>query len=79
MPAEAEQLYRERGRGTATRKGLDRRKVESIIRHYENQTVEEAIAEAEAAYASDRVTMMAVPVEPAPKVQKLIARQKRPA
>jgi hypothetical protein len=60
-------------------KGWNRRKVEAVIRHYENQTDDDAIAEAEAAYKSNRITMMAVPIELVPKVQKLISRQKRPA
>lgn len=60
-------------------KGWNRRKVEEVIRYYENQTDDEAIAEAEAAYSSNRITMMAVPVELVSKVQKLISRQKRPA
>jgi hypothetical protein len=55
--------------------GWDRKKVQAVIRHYENQSGADAIAEAEAAYESHRVTMMAVPVELVPKVQKLIARR----
>jgi hypothetical protein len=56
-------------------KGLKRRKVQAIIAHYENQTDDQAIAEDEAAYHSNTVTMMGVPVELVPKVQKLIARR----
>jgi hypothetical protein len=60
-------------------KGWNRRKVEAVIRYYENQTDDEAIAEAEAAYKSSRFSMIAVPIELVPKVQQLISRQKRPA
>jgi hypothetical protein len=56
-------------------KGLNRRKVQAIIAHYESQTEEQAVAEDEAVYKSNRVTMMGVPVDLVPKVQKLIARR----
>ena len=56
-------------------KGWNRRRAEDVIRHYERQSDDEAIAEAEAAYESTETTMMAVPVELVPKVQKLIAKQ----
>jgi hypothetical protein len=56
-------------------RGLNRRKVQAIIAHYENQTEDEAVAEDEAAYHDDSVTMMGVPVALVPKVQKLIARR----
>jgi hypothetical protein len=55
--------------------GWDRKRVRAVLRHYENQSDADAIAEAEAAYESHRVTMMAIPVELVPKVQKLIARR----
>ena len=51
------------------------KKVEAVIRYYENQSDEDAIAEAEAAYRNTRSTMMEVPVELVPRVQKLIARR----
>ena len=56
-------------------RGWDRKKVEAVIRYYENQSDEDAIAEAEAAYRNTRSTMMEVPVELVPRVQKLIARR----
>ena len=56
-------------------KGWDRKRVEAVINHYQNQTGDEATAEDEAAYNSTTVTMMAVPVELVPKVQKLIAKR----
>jgi hypothetical protein len=55
-------------------KGWDRKRVAAVIHHYENQTDDEAIAEAEAAYNSVTTTMMQVPVELVPKVRKLIAK-----
>ena len=53
-------------------KGWDRKKVADVIRHYESQSDDAAIAEAEAAYDSTETTMMAVPVSLVPAVQKLI-------
>jgi response regulator of citrate/malate metabolism len=57
-------------------KGLNRKKVQEIIEYYENQTDEEAIAEAEAAYKSPTSTMIQVPNELVPKVQKMIAKKR---
>jgi hypothetical protein len=56
-------------------RGLNRQKVEAIIAHYENQTEDEAVSEDEAAYHNNTVTMMGVPVDLVPKVQKLIAKR----
>jgi hypothetical protein len=56
-------------------KGWNARKVKELARHYEKQSEGEAAAEDEAAYHSTRTTMMAVPVELVPKVQKLIAKR----
>jgi hypothetical protein len=56
-------------------KGWSERKVKELIRHYENQSEDEAVAEDEAAYQSTRTTMVAVPVELVPQVQKLIAKR----
>lgn len=56
-------------------KGLDRKKVQSVIRHYESQSDDDAIAEAAAAYRDIRTTMMPIPVELVPRVQKLIAKR----
>jgi len=56
-------------------RGLNREKVAAIIAHYENQTEDEAVTEDEAAYHNKTVTMMGVPVELVPKVQKMIARR----
>jgi len=56
-------------------KGWSRKRVEALIDHYENQSDEEAIAEDNAAYENIRHTMMAVPVELVPKVQRMIAKK----
>ena len=56
-------------------KGWDRQRVESVIDYYDKQTDDEAIVEAEAAYDSKTTTMMQVPNELVPKVQKLIAKR----
>ena len=56
-------------------KGWDRKKVASVIRHHENQSDDDAIAEAAAAYRAIRTTMMPIPVELVPRVQKMIAKQ----
>jgi hypothetical protein len=56
-------------------KGWNRLKVQRVIAHYEGQTDEEAIAEDEAAYTDPAFTMMQVPTELVPRVQKLIAKR----
>jgi hypothetical protein len=58
-------------------KGWNRKKVAAVLAHYENQTEDEAVAEDEAAYHSTLVTMMAIPVDLVPKVQKLLAKRAR--
>jgi hypothetical protein len=56
-------------------KNLNRKKVQALINYYENQTDDEAISEAEAAYKNPAFTMMAIPVELVPKVQRLISKR----
>jgi hypothetical protein len=56
-------------------KGWDKKKVNRLIKHYETQSGDDAVAEDEAAYRSTQVTMMAVPVALVPQVQKLIAKR----
>ena len=56
-------------------KGWTRKRVQALADYYDHQSDEEAIAEAEAAYRSTTVTMMAIPVELVPKVQKLLAKR----
>ncbi len=55
--------------------GWDRKRAQAIASYYENQSDAHAIAEAEAAYASTTSTMMQVPIELVPQVQKLIRRR----
>jgi hypothetical protein len=56
-------------------KGWTARSIQDLIDHYENQSEDDAVAEDEAAYRSTVMTMMAVPVELVPAVQKLIAKR----
>lgn len=56
-------------------KGLDRKKVQELIDYYENQSDDEAIAEAEAAYRDKATTMMQIPNRLVPKIRKLIAKR----
>jgi hypothetical protein len=56
-------------------KGWNRQKVQRVIAHYENQTDDQAIAEDEAAYNNPAFTMMQVPKDLVPRVQKLIAKR----
>lgn len=53
--------------------GLDRRKAQAIMDHHENQTEDQAVAEDEAAYHSNSITMVAVRVRLVPRVQSLVA------
>ncbi|MFI5378497.1 MAG: hypothetical protein ACHRHE_04310 [Tepidisphaerales bacterium] len=55
-------------------KGWNAKQIKALADHYENQSEDQAVAEDEAAYESTRLTMMAVPVELVPKVQKLITK-----
>lgn len=57
-------------------RGWDRKRVEAVIAHYENQTDAEAEAEDEAAYRDPAITMMAIPVELVEQVRKLISRKR---
>ncbi len=56
-------------------KGFDRRKVEALIAHYDQQSDTDAIAEAEAAYRKRSATVIEVPVKFLPAIRKLIARR----
>jgi len=57
-------------------KGWNRKRVQKVINHYEKQTPEEAAAEDNAAYENSKITMMEVPVELVPAVQRLILRKR---
>ena len=56
-------------------KGWDARSIKALAAHYDNQSEDDAVAEHEAAYRSTLVTMMAIPVDLVPKVQKLLAKR----
>jgi len=55
--------------------GWDKERVDRVLKHYETQTDEEAVAEDEAAYEATEETTMEVPVELVPEIRKLIARK----
>jgi hypothetical protein len=55
---------------------LNRKKVQDLINYYENQTDDEAIAEAEAAYRDNATTMMQIPNKLVPKVRKLTSKHR---
>ncbi len=56
-------------------KGWDARSIRALAEHYDNQTDEDAAAEDDAAYRSTLVTMMAIPIDLVPQVQKLLAKR----
>lgn len=56
--------------------GAERKRLQALADYYDNQSDEEAIAEANAAYENTKLTMMEVPVELVPAVEKLIARKR---
>ncbi len=55
--------------------GWDLARVQRVIAHYENQTEEEAVAEDEAGFQDENVTMIGVPTELVPRMLELIARR----
>lgn len=56
--------------------GWDEARVRRVLKHYEKQSDEEAVAEDEAAYESTTHTTMAVPVDLVPSVRELIAKRR---
>ena len=56
-------------------KGWTLKEIRDLAEHYDHQSDDEAAAEDDAAYPSTRLTMMAVPVELVPSVQRLIAKR----
>ena len=54
--------------------GWDEKRIQDVIQYYETQTEDEAVAEAEAALASEEQIVMAIPKEIVPAVRELIAR-----
>jgi len=56
--------------------GWDEARVQKVIKHYENQTEDEAVAEDEAAFPKRGQTVMVVPTRLVPEITKLIAKQR---
>jgi hypothetical protein len=56
--------------------GWDEKKVQRVLKHYEQQTEEEALAEDEAAYEDSTQAIMDVPRELVPSIRELIAKHK---
>jgi hypothetical protein len=59
--------------------GWDLGRVQEVIAYYDNQTDEEAVAEYEAGMALNDMSMMLVPTEVVPEIEKLIARRRKTA
>jgi hypothetical protein len=55
--------------------GWDEERVREVLRHYESQSQEEAVAEDEAACEDSSQTFMGIPNDLVPKVRELIAKQ----
>ena len=56
-------------------KGWNQKRADEIAQYYDNQSDEEAIAEAEAAYRAKAFAMIQVPIKLVPEVQKLLAKR----
>ena len=57
--------------------GWDERRVRRVLKHYEKQTEEEAVAEDEAAFEDSTQAIMEVPKELVPTIREMIAKHKR--
>ncbi|MBM4034196.1 MAG: hypothetical protein FJ291_20790 [Planctomycetes bacterium] len=57
--------------------GWDEARVRRVLKHYESQTEEEAVAEDEAAWENPKHTLMPIPNELVPAVRDLLARAER--
>jgi hypothetical protein len=57
--------------------GWDEQRVRRVLKHYEEQTEEEAVAEDEAAYEDTTQAIMEVPKELVPTIREMIAKHKR--
>ena len=56
--------------------GWNEERVRKVLAHYENQTEDEAVAEDEAAYATEGQTVMIVPTELVPAIRRLLGRER---
>ncbi|MDE0088640.1 MAG: hypothetical protein OXU23_23165 [Candidatus Poribacteria bacterium] len=54
--------------------GWNEKRVQDVIAYYDQQTEDEAVAEAEAALQNESSTLMAIPTELVPTVLELIDR-----
>ena len=54
--------------------GWDEERVQSVIAYYDQQTEDEAVAEAEAALQNESSMLIEVPIELVPAVRELIAK-----
>jgi len=54
--------------------GWDEERVQKVLRHYEEQTEDEAVAEDEAALEDPMQTIMEVPTALVPAIRELIAK-----
>ena len=54
--------------------GWDEERVQSVIAHYDQQTEDEAVAEAEEALQNESSMLIEVPIELVPAVRELIAK-----
>ena len=57
--------------------GWDEERVQSVIDYYENQTEDEAVAEAEAAFRHEFAAKVGIPIELVSVVEDLISKHKR--
>lgn len=55
--------------------GWDAERARRVAEYYENQSDDEAIAEAEAAWRDEKYTMMSIPTRLVPRVRELILRE----
>jgi len=53
--------------------GWDEERVRRVLEYYEHQTEEEAVAEDEAAYEQEELSMIEIPRELVPEVRQLVA------
>jgi hypothetical protein len=56
-------------------KGWSRAKVEALIKYYDTQSDEQAIAEAERAYRKRTTALIEVPIKLLPQVRRLISKR----
>ncbi|MDE0553657.1 MAG: hypothetical protein OXI24_05550 [Candidatus Poribacteria bacterium] len=54
--------------------GWDEERVQSVIAYYDQQTEDEAVAEAEEAFENETSVLIEVPIELVPAVRELIAK-----